>query len=157
MNRNIIYILLFIEAVFFSVSCDRNLVYEKYAPIPEMGWPADSIICFNVNISDTTQNNNLYFNIRNSIDYPYSNIWLFISITPPKGDILTDTIEFTLAGPGGEWFGKGHGKFRDNQFIFRRNVYFPNPGQYKFQLQHGMRTKELKGVSNVGIRVEKTD
>lgn len=157
MNRQVILILFLIGTLAATISCDNKMVYEKYISIPELKWHVDSLINFNVNIPDSTQNHNLYFNIRNSVNYPFRNLWLFISVTPPNGEILTDTVEFTLAAPNGKWMGKGHGKFRDNQFIYRRNVYFPNPGQYNFQIQHGMRTPELNGVSDIGIRVEKLE
>lgn len=157
MIKRIAYIILIASSVFLSVSCDRKMVYEKYVSISESVWNADSLVSFSVDITNTKQNHNLYFDIRNSVDYSFSNLWLFLTITPPKGEIMTDTVEVSLANPSGKWYGTGHGKFRDNQIIYRRNVYFPNPGQYIFSIKHGMRNIELKGISDIGIRIEKVN
>jgi gliding motility-associated lipoprotein GldH len=135
-------------------SCDNNRVFESYAPVPQEGWHKDSLLNYTLSIKDTSLNHNLYFNIRNSIDYSYSNIWLFVSITPPQGTTYTDTIEFSLASQSGKWFGKGHGKFRDNQLEYRKNIFFPTAGDFKFEIQHGMRKELLTGINDVGIRVE---
>lgn len=99
----------------------------------------------------------MYVNLRNSVDYSYSNIWLFLTIKPPKGQTVADTVEFVLADPSGKWFGNGYGKLRDNKLLYRRNVYFPATGVYTITVQHGMRTETLEGIYDVGIRLEKAN
>ncbi len=138
-------------------ACDRKMVFEDYRSLPELKWAVDSTVTFAFNISDTTINHNLYFNIRNSVDYEYSNLWLFVCILPPDSEAMKDTIEFTLANPLGKWFGKGHGKFRDIQYMYRRNVFFPDTGLYQFQIKQGMREQVLEGIRDIGLRVEKVE
>jgi len=46
-------------------SCDRKKVFEAYHKIDENGWNKDSVVVFNVTLTDTIKNNNLYVNIRN--------------------------------------------------------------------------------------------
>ena len=147
--------LIILILAFFS--CDRKMVYEKYIPINDMEWSLDSIVSFEFQIEDTAQNHNLLFNIRNSVDYSYSNLWLFVSIVPPNGKEMKDTVEFTLADPLGKWFGKGYGKHRDIQFMYRRNVFFPDSGTYKFMVKQGMREPILYGIRDIGLRVEKVE
>ena len=43
---------------------------------------------------------------------------------------------------------------KTTETLFRKNVYFPKAGNYKVQIQHGMRGKILTGITDVGIRVE---
>ena len=142
-------------ATFFA--CDRNVVYEKYMPIKSMEWAADSVLEFEFQIEDTTINHNLLFNIRNSVDYSYSNLWLFVSIVSPNGEEVSDTIEFTLSDPLGKWLGKGYGKHRDMQFMYKRGVFFPHPGVYTLKVKQGMREKNLVGLRDIGFRVEKAE
>lgn len=156
MNR-LIFCCFIALIILLSVSCDQNMVFDSFSAIPDNKWPSDSIINFSVDITDTTQNHNLYINIRNSIDYPYSNLWLFISIIPPDGKSFKDTVEFTLADYSGKWLGNGYGKFRDIRYLYKNNTYFPDSGQYFFQLQQGMRNNILEGISDIGIRLEKTN
>lgn len=138
------------------ISCDRKKVFEAYHKIDEKGWNKDSVVVFNVHLTDTVRNNNLYVNIRNKGNYPYSNIYLFLSIGAPDGSLLTDTVEFTLADPSGKWRGSGIGGLHDNQIPYKSSVYFPHPGYYKFMIKHGMRDNVLQGIRDVGFRVEKT-
>ncbi len=147
---------LFLLTLLSLAACDPNRVYESYREINQEGWHKDSVVTFAFNITDTIQGHNLYINLRNKGNYPNSNIWLFLSIDSPDGTSLSDTIEFTLADNTGKWRGSGLGDLFDNQFIYRSNVFFPHSGRYIFNIQHGMRAELLKGIHDIGIRVEKT-
>jgi gliding motility-associated lipoprotein GldH len=137
------------------ISCDRKRVFESYKELDSKGWNKDSIVVFNVAISDTIKNHNLLVNIRNKGTYPYSNIYLFMTIGAPDGTSRTDTVEFTLAEPSGRWKGSGIGGLHDNQILYRNSVSFPKKGMYKFEIKQGMRDNVLPGIRDVGIRVEK--
>lgn len=138
------------------VSCDRKRVYESYQTLDENGWNKDSVLTFNVALTDTLRNHNLYVNIRNKGTYPYSNLWLFLTIGSPDGKLLTDTVEFSLAEASGRWKGSGIGDLHDNHILYKSSVYFPHKGEYTFQIKQGMRDNILPGIRDVGIRIEKT-
>jgi len=138
------------------VSCDRKRVFESYYELDKKGWHKDSVVVFNVQLTDTIKNHNLYVNIRNKGNYPYSNIFLFLSIGSPDGTLRTDTVEFTLAEPSGKWTGSGIGGLYDNQVLYKSSVYFPRKGDYRFLIKQGMRDKQLEGIRDIGIRIEKT-
>ena len=148
--------LLFISLLIIIASCDDNRVFEKYKPVPVDGWNKDSLVVFNIPVSDTLQNNDLFVNIRNDVTYPYSNLWLFIQINQPDGNALQDTFELSLADPAGKWLGRGYGGIKTRQVIYRRNVYFPVSGEYEIKIQHGMRETDLKGIKDVGLSVQKS-
>ncbi len=137
------------------VSCDGQRIFDTYKRLPESGWHADSLQLFTFDIANTTQNHNLYFNIRNDRSYGFSNLWLFVKIIPPEGELITDTIQVLLAYPAGKWTGKGFSGIYTNQVPYRTHVFFPVEGKYVIQVQHGMRPKVLEGITDIGIRVEK--
>jgi gliding motility-associated lipoprotein GldH len=137
------------------VSCDIRRVYDTYKKLPDNEWHIDSLQLFSFNITNTSQNHNLYFNIRNDRSYGFSNLWLFVKIIPPEGEVITDTIQVLLADPAGKWLGKGFTGIYTNQIPYRTHVYFPLEGNYTVQIQHGMRPKILKGITDIGFRVEK--
>ena len=144
-----------ILAVFSA--CHFNLVFEQYQPVEQRKWDKDSLLVFNIPITDTTSNHNLLVNIRNDVNYSYSNLWLFITIEQPDGERIEDKFEITLADPSGKWLGKGFGGLKTREVIFRSNVFFPVSGDYKISIAQGMREDVLKGISDVGIRIEQTD
>jgi gliding motility-associated lipoprotein GldH len=148
---------LLIMGLLFGISaCDRRRVFESYRELDKNGWNKDSIVVFDVTLTDTIINNNLFVNIRNKGNYPYSNIYLFLSIGSPDGKLLTDTVEFTLAEASGKWKGSGIGGLYDNQILYKSSVYFPKKGDYIFSIKQGMRDNVLQGISDIGIRIEKT-
>lgn len=139
------------------VACDANQVFENYYSTPSSGWNKDTIVAFNVDIKANNDNYNILMNCRNLENYPYSNLWLFVDIISPDGTTATDTLEYQLALPNGKWTGKGTSGVYYNQFNFRKNIYFPVAGSYTFRIQHGMRDDNLKGLKDIGLRLEKVE
>ncbi len=148
-------VLYFLIAGWLLFACDSKRVFEDYKQIAPGGWNKDSLKVFEFEAVDATQHHNLYINIRNKGNYPNSNIWLFLQIKSPSGEILTDTVEYILAEPNGKWRGSGIGDLFDNQFLYKQNVYFPETGTYQFSIQQGMRTEVLEGIHDIGLRIEK--
>lgn len=139
------------------VACDPARVFDEYRPIPGATWNADSVVTFNFSIARTNQNNNLWFNIRNDNSYEFSNLWMFVTIVPPSGAAVTDTVQVILADPAGKWLGRGFTGTYDNRLIYRRNVFFPESGEYSLHIRHGMRPHNLSGITDVGVRIEKVN
>ncbi len=142
-------------AAIAATSCGNISVYNRNVDIPKEIWSIDSIATFKVDIQDTISVHHVYINIRNTTDYPNSNLYLFINTTSPRGASLRDTLECYLADSRGNWLGKGFGAIRDSQVPYKRFVRFPEVGIYEFNIQQGMRTTQLKGIASVGIRVER--
>ena len=154
--RQVVIFISFSLIILGIVSCDRKRVFESYQTIGQKGWNKDSVMVFNVALKDTTRNHNLYVNIRNSGTYPYSNLWLFLTIGSPDGKFRTDTVEFSLAEPSGRWKGSGIGDLHDNQILYKSSIYFPHKGKYTFRIKQGMRDNVLQGIRDIGLRIEKT-
>lgn len=157
MNLRTARLLLWIFGAMVFFSCDPGKVADEYQTLPNGTWAADSAKTFTFTIARTNQNNNIYFNVRNDRKYEFSNLWLFVTIESPSGTALTDTVQVMLAEPSGKWLGKGFSGVYDNRLIYRRNVYFPESGKYSIHLKHGMRPDNLKGITDIGIRIEKVN
>src|ERR1035437_3921137 len=150
------FFLLFITTLLlFLGSCDSKRFFEENKSIDNGVWMKTKFQSFKVNIGDTLARYDLYLNVRNDGVYPYSNLYLFIHTTLPGGKTATDTVECQLADPDGKWRGSGLGSLKFNRFLFQRTIAFPRKGDYRFELEQAMRVKELKGIRDVGIRIEK--
>ncbi len=154
LNRSLSF--LSMAFLFFSlISCDSKRFYEENKSIESGVWLSDNYQSFSVNIDDTLAHYDLYLNVRNDGAYPYSNLYLFIHTFLPGNRNATDTVECQLAEPDGKWRGSGLGSLKFNRFLFQRGMVFPRKGLYRFDLEQAMRVKELKGIRDVGIRIEK--
>lgn len=137
-------------------ACDRNRLFEDYYTTGSTGWNKDSVACFLFDIDNQAQSYNLLINTRNLESYPFNNLWLFVDVIAPDSTILRDTVECQLAFPNGKWMGKGTSGIYENKFSYRKNIFFPVKGAYQINIKQGMRDDELKGLNDIGIRVEKT-
>ena len=142
--------------LFFS-SCDNNRIFEENKKIPAEGWSSSNVLKFDVDITNIEVPTNFYINVRNADGYPYNNLFLFIKTIFPNGKMSNDTLECILADENGKWLGSGMGDIYDNQIPFKKNVRFPDPGKYKFEIQHGMRSDVIPLIMDVGLRIEKTE
>jgi len=149
-------ILIFIAFIFLLSSCDPMRVYEENQQINTESWNKNDIKEYHFNIEDTLLPYNLYVNIRNTTDYGFSNIYFFIQIDFVNGISVRDTVEFLLADQRGNWLGKGKGKIKDNQILYGQNVRFPSSGEYRITIEQAMREDNLPGISDVGVRIEKS-
>lgn len=141
--------------IFSLVGCDSSVVYEENIKIDKNAWSSEKPLVFQANIKDTAIGHNVYINLRNASHYPFSNIFIFMNTTLPNGQLDRDTLEIMLASKDGKWLGNGLGDIWDNRILFKRNVSFPMPGEYRFELIQAMRLDPLPGIMDGGIRIEK--
>ncbi len=144
----------FIVFVFLIASCSDNRIFDEVAKISSEGWHVEDVYTFKVNVSDTTKAYDIFFHIRNTSEYDYSNIWLFIDTQSPNGAAMRDTVEFVLADASGAWYGRGLGDMYSLLLPYKQNIHFPYRGIYSFTLTQGMRTDVLHGIKDVGFRVQ---
>ncbi len=153
--------LLTITIIAFS-SCDRARVFDEYKPVKD--WNKDSIVSFNIASLDTSKVYDLFINIRNTSDYNFSNLFLITEIKFPEGKVISDTLEYEMTKPNGEWLGTGFGDVKESKLWYKENVMFDEPGNYTVTIQQAMRKngevdgiKELEGITHVGFRIENSD
>jgi len=141
----------------FMTSCNKKAVVEDYQSLRHAEWNQDTALVFDMNIPDPKKLYDLSFTVRNEGHYAYSNLWIFVAITPPSGKELSDTVELTLAKPSGEWLGSGLGDLYDRKYPYKKTIFFPEVGKYTISVRQGMRTKNgiLTGIHDFGIVLEK--
>jgi gliding motility-associated lipoprotein GldH len=147
--------LLFLLLIFTAISCDSNRVFEEHAALKEGVWNVKNQIRFTVEIPDLLSRYNMYLNVRNGTEYPYSNLFLFMNTTTPDGITSRDTLELTLADYDGRWLGSGMGSIKFSRFLFQEGVRFKQTGTYHFMLEQAMRVRDLDGIHDIGLRIEK--
>lgn len=138
-----------------SIACSHNVIYSSYQDIPLSGWDKDSVLSFPVMVDDSLATYDVVVSVRHGQNYPHQNLWFFIGGFGPEGAFPADTLEYYLANDRGRWIGNGIGDKHEMPCLIHQNFRFPRTGEYTFFVQHGMRDDLLRGVSEVGLIVEK--
>ncbi len=155
--------LLFVCVVLFTLfACDSNSVYDVYKSIDVSGWDKDQIINFEIETKDTVSSHELFFQIRNTEAYKYSNLFLITDLESPTGLHQKDTLEFAMTDRFGNWLGSGYTDIKENKLYYKDAFVFPVSGNYTIRVQQAMRKRDqaagiqkLQGITDVGFRVEK--
>jgi gliding motility-associated lipoprotein GldH len=140
--------------------CSDRVVFQQDTPVPNGLWERTWKPSFTFNITDTVAPHDIFLDIRHTGDYPFSNLYVFATLTGPRGHVLTDTVECQLADPTGRWYGKGTGFIHSDRVsahvLYRTGSTFPAAGSYTLQLEQAMRSQALPGVMDVGASIERT-
>ena len=158
LKNNFLYLLVLIVLV----SCDKKRVFDEYKSVGN-GWHKDSIVSFDLPALDVKKQYNLFLNIRDNNDYPFNNLFLIVSMEQPNKKTLVDTLEYQMANPDGSLLGEGFTDVKDSKLVYKERMKF-TPGAYKVYVKQAVRqtgkvsgVKELKGITDVGFRIEKIE
>lgn len=142
------------------VSCDSSVVWSETQAVSGT-WEKEREVIFTVASLDSLKSYNVFINLRNTNDYPFNNIFLIAAIEFPHGKTITDTLEYKMAYPNGEWMGEGIGSVKENKLWLRENIQFSESGNYNIILTQAVRNNgetegvsQLPGITDVGISIE---
>jgi gliding motility-associated lipoprotein GldH len=142
----------------FLTACDKNVVYKAHENIEDGLWFIKNTPTFKVEITDTLATYNMYYLIRNAVQYPYYNLYLTRKTTDPTGKKVSSLEEVFLSNQvTGKPYGTGLGDLFDHKIAFLKNYKFPRSGTYTFTLSQSMRQNPLPFIISVGISVEKVE
>ena len=152
---NLLYIIKFnFIFVFFLIfwGCKNNTNYLH--DFDKNSWDFRDSVTFKFNIPDSSKTKNITFFLRNTLEYPYQNIFLITTMSHKGVVVQADTAEYLIADKYGKWLGRGFGENRDNYFIFNEKTRFENSGEYLITILHGMRKNPLVGVNKIGLKIQ---
>jgi gliding motility-associated lipoprotein GldH len=137
-------------------SCDPDRVYDHYISTGDGQWKWNEVEVFDVEMNDTLSVHNIYLQVRHTVDYPMSNLYMFVVLKGPSGQFRRDTVNLVLAAPDGRWIGRGTGKLRELQLLYKKQILFGEAGTYSISVEQAMRKEELP-VTDVGVRIERVN
>jgi gliding motility-associated lipoprotein GldH len=144
---------LFSLILFFS--CNSSSTDEVIMNSVDNKWNKKSEQKFNLEISDPQNPKNIIFVLRKNNEYPYSNIRFIVNFTDLQTKKKqTDTLNYILAKPNGEWLGTGFGDTKETLFQYKLNYRFPAKGKYEIGLAQAMRNDILPGIEDIGVKIE---
>lgn len=144
---------LFCLIVPLLLSC--NQTNEVYMHDVGGNWAKKNQQVFTFDVKDVQEPKNIIFVVRNNNQYPYSNIRLFCNLLRERQKSgTTDTLNYLMAKPNGEWLGNGFGETKEIHFQYKNQYRFSTPGKYTIKISQAMRKDPLPGIEDFGIRIE---
>lgn len=139
----------------FCASCRRvnNVVWSKYAALPETGWDPVNVIPFfpwpEDSINDPSDTYSLLLSIRFSALRDSSRLHLAFHQEDDSGFISSDTISLAIAPPANSPVGRGaYGVFETVDTLCRGIRL--NPG-YTVELQSLSDPENTRGILDIGL------
>ena len=148
----------------FLTSCDKKQFYSEYKEL-DGSWKKSDTLRFTFEQKDTIKPYNLFLAVRNNNDYPFNNMYLIVSLKEPgkKPTIKIDTLEYQMANVDGTLLGEGFSDVKESKLWYLENYVFNRIGNYKVEVVQAIRATgevkgvaELKGITELGLRIENT-
>lgn len=141
-------------------ACQPPAAHTFVREVPNGAWGQGQRLGDTFEVTDTIHPHHFFITLRNTADYPYSNLYLFVHTHFPNGRKSRDTVECILTDRAGRWLGSGNGfvfdqKIITNQVMYKYKKKFPLKGEYKIELEHAMRPDTIYEILDVGVRIEK--
>lgn len=139
----------------FLSSCDPARVYEQNIDFQESNWSVDNTPVFEFEIQDTTQQFDVFFNVRYNLQYNFYNLYLQHQLIGPDSSKISSSLhQLVLMDPKtGKPLGKGFSDTYDLQARALKGITFPRSGTYRLKLTQYMRQDPLPNIFSVGVRI----
>ena len=137
------------------LSCDDTRRYADNKDFQKRYWLANDTAKFEFEIQGQALYN-VHYDLRNTLDYPYSRIFVNFVLSDSTGQVLSSKLvsNYLFDLKTGKPFGRsGLGDLYDHRFPLL-NAYGLRQGKYTITLQQFMRVDTLTGVLAAGVRVE---
>lgn len=127
--------------------------YSGYNSIDASGWAYGDTLRYNIALNDSIQTGRLLIDITHDNFYPYSNLWVEVTIPGDSTSVMRDTVDIRLCDPLGHWHGKGiEGHYQLETELIPRVTLRNNS---TVTLRHIMRVDTIHNISQIGLTLEK--
>ncbi len=147
MKKITCYLFVCYTIIIFSCNTSQSFTHSFI----DNNWHFEDSVVFTCSV-EHIKNHNLELFFRNTLEYPYRNLYLFVEVHHQQNIIKMDTLQYPITDKYGRWLGRGFGKTRDNYFLEELTV-FEKTGEYKFIFTHGMRINPLIGSNSLGMKI----
>jgi gliding motility-associated lipoprotein GldH len=140
------------------VACEPVDLYNEYQPTCDQGWHRDSLLHFNVPVTPDGELYNLFLQIRHTVNYQYSDLWMEVVTHNPDSVLLSvDTVRLVLVDNRGIWRGDGAAYLYHLPWLYRQKMTFTQEGEYRFSLRHCMSDSVVAEITHVGLRISNSE
>lgn len=152
LNKKPTWVLGMLFAICFLNGCAGNIA-DVNVEIPDHKWIYRNHVKVSFEVKDNRKAYNIYFKLRHTSDYRYSNIFVLAHFKWAE-KTATKRYQFKLAKDDGEWLGSGSGNLFSYTLPLVANYHFEKNGKFEIDIEQNMRDNPLMEISDAGILVE---
>jgi gliding motility-associated lipoprotein GldH len=148
---------LFLASIFlFLVSCEQHYIFNDNVEFDKAEWAIKDSLVFKVDIADAAKTYRQFYNVRNTKDYPYYNLYVKKYVYNAKGAQLSSTLSELILHDEttGKALGNGLGDIYDQRIDLKGALKFPEAGKYTVVIKQYMRQNPLPEVVSFGYGIE---
>lgn len=134
--------------------CKTDNIADVNVSMPKHRWSYINKIITDVDIKDHTKTYDLFFKLRHTAAYRYSNIFILFQMKEPGKTRTTRRYEYKLASADGKWLGAGSGDLYTYTLPLLTRYKFPEPGKYTIVIEQSMLDNPLHHISDAGFLVQ---
>lgn len=127
--------------------------YSSYRAVSSAGWAYGDTLVYPVTLADSVETGNLLIALTHDNLYPYSNLWLEVTIIGDSALLLRDTVDLRLCDTSGRWFGRGIEGYYQLETPLCPQITLPDSAT--ITLRHIMRADTIHSISQIGLYLEK--
>lgn len=145
----------FIFLVILASACTQVAEYETFKNFEDENWYIDSVAVFDFEVQDIAKSYRIDGYVRNTLEYPYYNIYMQYELLDDEGAILRASLKENnlMDSKTGKPIGSGSGSVFDVTFPLIQSYKFDKTGNYQLKLKQYMRLDTLPGIQAVGFRL----
>lgn len=148
-------VIIFLLCLLFS--CDSDRLFEQNVTLENRYWRIDEPVTFDFKVEDSSKPYTIYYNVRNSLEYPYARLFIQYTLSDSTGLQIDKKLnsQFLFDQKTGIPLGQsGVGDVFDHQFLILEKHVFDYPGKYKLTIEQYNRQDTLRGILAIGARLE---
>lgn len=152
-------IIIFVMLSVMAASCvQRDVVFYKYTELNSKGWDTCSYVNMYFFCNDSAYPDlDVSVELRSTSEYEYANLWLEVLSNIKDSTVYeADTLELRLAADNGARLGTLSTGLYTISSPFKEYHNVP-PGKYNIRIRHLMSSSPLRGIREVGVKVEKAE
>ena len=154
LNKITLYFLMTVGILLTLSGCKQNLV-DFSNEVPKRQWFYRDHVVAKFEIKDSSKPYNIFFKLRHTADYRYSNIFVLVHFIDGKQKI-TKRYQYRLAENDGRWLGSGSGNLFNYTLPMLTNHRFSHNGIFRIEIEQNMRDNPLQEIADLGILIEET-
>jgi gliding motility-associated lipoprotein GldH len=124
-------------------ACSSNALHSESISIAGQAWKQGVKKELNIPVKDTSLLYDVVLTVRTTSEYPYCNLWMYLTVDGPLGKSKRFPLEITTADSKGQWLGE--------KIITHDR--FPKKGVYRFSFEQASTDKVLPEVMDLTLEL----